>query len=50
MNPAQARKLFPALRERVFLDTGAMGLLPEPARKALHELADLGKPVGAGTA
>lgn len=41
MNPAQARELFPALRERVFLDTGAMGLLPEPARKALHELADL---------
>jgi selenocysteine lyase/cysteine desulfurase len=41
MNPAEARALFPGLRDRVFLDTGAMGLVPEPARLALRALVDL---------
>ncbi|MFQ5790071.1 MAG: aminotransferase class V-fold PLP-dependent enzyme, partial [Acidobacteriota bacterium] len=37
----EARALFPGLKGRVFLDSGAVGLMPDPAIRAVHELVRL---------
>lgn len=46
MNVREARALFPALEKKIYLDSGAVGLMPAPATKAVKELVELASGVG----
>ncbi len=46
MNVRDARRLFPALEQKIYLDSGAVGLMPEPATRAVKELVELASGVG----
>ena len=46
MDVREARALFPALEKKIYLDSGAVGLMPDPATRAVNQLVELASGVG----